>query len=56
MVSTSFPPLAAKGLGLAYGLYAFFAIISFFFVLKIVHETKGRPLESMDESYATAST
>ena len=56
VVSTSFPPLAAKGLGLAYGLYAFFAIISFFFVLKIVHETKGRTLESMDESYATAST
>jgi sugar porter (SP) family MFS transporter len=56
VVSTSFPPLAAKGLGIAYGLYALFAILSFFFVWKIVHETKGRTLESMDTAYAAART
>jgi SP family sugar:H+ symporter-like MFS transporter len=56
VVSTSFPPLAAKGLGLAYGFYAFFAIVSFFFVWKVVHETRGRSLESMDTAYATASS
>ena len=56
VVSTTFPPLAARGLGLAYGIYAAFAIISLFFVWKVVQETRGRELESMDQSYATAST
>ncbi|MFN8169090.1 MAG: sugar porter family MFS transporter [Candidatus Nanopelagicales bacterium] len=54
VVSTSFPPLAAKGLGIAYGLYAFFAVVSFLFVWKVVRETKGRTLESMDSAYAAA--
>lgn len=46
-VSTTFPPLAATGLGLAYGLYAAFAALSFFFVLALVRETKGKELEQM---------
>ncbi|MDX2080969.1 MAG: sugar porter family MFS transporter [Terrimicrobiaceae bacterium] len=46
-ISTTFPPLAEVGLGLAYGLYATFATISFFFVLKLVRETKGKELEQM---------
>ena len=47
IVSTTFPALAAIGLGVAYGLYASFAIISIFFVARVLQETKGRTLESM---------
>ena len=48
VVSTSFPPLLS-GLGLwaAYAIYAAFAVLSFWFVLRAVKETKGRTLESM---------
>jgi SP family sugar:H+ symporter-like MFS transporter len=46
-ISTSFPTLKSAGLGLAYGLYATFAILSFFFVLRYVSETKGRELEEI---------
>ncbi|TNC18612.1 sugar porter family MFS transporter [Georgenia sp. 311] len=50
-VSTTFPSLAEVGLSLAYGLYAFFALVSFFIVVWQVPETKGRELEDMtDES------
>ena len=52
VVSTSFPPLAAEGLGFAYGLYAFFAAVSLFFVWRYVRETRGATLESMDNAYA----
>ncbi len=47
VVSTTFPPLSEAGLGLAYGLYAGFALISLFFVAKFVQETKGVELEDM---------
>jgi sugar porter (SP) family MFS transporter len=48
LVSTTFPPLSSGlGLGFAYTLYAGFAALSFFFVLRLVKETKGRELESM---------
>ena len=48
LVTMTFPMLLA-GIGLAatYGLYTIAAIISVFFVLKFVHETKGRELEQM---------
>ncbi len=46
-ITTSFPTLQSLGLGLAYGLYTAFAVLSFFFVLKFVSETKGRELEEM---------
>lgn len=48
IVSTTFPPMAG-GLGLAvtYGVYTFMAIASFFFVLFIIRETKGKELEEM---------
>ncbi|MFP5345557.1 MAG: sugar porter family MFS transporter [Actinomycetes bacterium] len=46
-ISTTFPVLANAGLVFAYGLYAAFALISFFFVLKMVRETKGLELEQM---------
>jgi MFS transporter, SP family, sugar:H+ symporter len=47
-VSTTFPPLTSGiGLGGAYGLYALFAFVSIFFVVKVVNETKGKELEDM---------
>lgn len=48
LVSTTFPPLLESfGLGTAYGLYTISAAISFFFVLFLVKETKGKELEQM---------
>jgi SP family sugar:H+ symporter-like MFS transporter len=47
VVSTSFPTLAAAGLGLAYGIYTTAAVLSFVFVWRYVRETKGRELEDM---------
>jgi SP family sugar:H+ symporter-like MFS transporter len=47
VVSTTFPPLTHVGLGVAYGIYALFALLSLFFVLTSVRETKGKELESM---------
>lgn len=48
-VSTTFPSLSEVGLSLAYGLYAFFAFLSLFFVIWQVPETKGRELEDMGD-------
>ncbi|WP_372698357.1 sugar porter family MFS transporter [Arthrobacter sp. JSM 101049] len=47
LVTTTFPSLSEVSLVLAYGLYALFALLSFFFVFRFVRETKGRELESM---------
>jgi SP family sugar:H+ symporter-like MFS transporter len=52
VISTTFPALAAVGLGLAYGVYTVFAFVAIFFVIKFVKETKGRTLESMSEETA----
>lgn len=49
VISTTFPGLASVGLGLAYGVYTFFAFVAIFFVLKFIKETKGRTLESMSD-------
>src|SRR3954468_21133139 len=49
LVSTTFPALANIGLTFAYGLYTAFAVLSFFFVIRWVHETKGQELEAMDD-------
>lgn len=47
-ITWSFPILLASvGLTGAYGLYAICALLSVFFVIKLVHETKGRELEDM---------
>jgi len=49
-VTMTFPLLLAGiGLGGAYGLYASFALISFFIVKAIVRETKGLSLEEMGQ-------
>ncbi len=47
-ISVSFPAMAASlGLSPTYGFYAASALVSFFFVRAMVHETKGRELEQM---------
>ena len=46
-VPVSFPRLSAIGLGLTYGIYAAFALLSLLFVLTGIKETKGRELEEM---------
>jgi len=44
----TFPLLLTNiGLGGSYGIYTAFAIISIFFILKFVRETKGKELEQM---------
>jgi MFS transporter, SP family, sugar:H+ symporter len=50
LVSTTFPVLKNVGLGYAYGLYALAAALSFVFVVTLIHETRGRELESMGVS------
>jgi len=40
--------LVGIGLAAAYGIYAFFAFISIFFIWKFVNETKGKELEEME--------
>jgi SP family sugar:H+ symporter-like MFS transporter len=48
-VTFTFPKLLLSfGLGTAYGIYTFFAIISILFVVKAVAETKGKTLEEME--------
>ena len=49
VVSATFPSLADAGLQLAYGLYGFFALVSFVFVYFLVPETNGKQLETMGE-------
>lgn len=47
-ITMTFPlMLAGIGLGGAYGFYTVCAVISVFFILKFVHETKGKELEEM---------
>jgi SP family sugar:H+ symporter-like MFS transporter len=48
-ISTTFPILKNAGLGLAYGLYCTFAVLSFFFVWRFVFESKGSELEDADD-------
>jgi SP family sugar:H+ symporter-like MFS transporter len=48
LISMSFPWLAKFiGLPITYGFYTACAFLSVFFVLKMVHETRGRELEDM---------
>ncbi len=49
LITMTFPILLTGiGLGGAYGLYAGFAFISIFFVLRFVRETRGKELEEME--------
>ena len=47
LVSTTFPELAGISLGLAYGIFTVFAVLSIPFVMKYIRETKGVTLEDM---------
>jgi SP family sugar:H+ symporter-like MFS transporter len=47
IVSTAFPPLSAISLGLAYGIFTAFALLSIPFIAKYLKETKGVALEDM---------
>ncbi len=48
LITMTFPLLLTSiGLAGAYGLYALGALLSVFFVLQLVHETKGKELEEM---------
>jgi SP family sugar:H+ symporter-like MFS transporter len=48
IVSMTFPGLVQISLGLAYGLFTLFALLSFFYVKKYVTETNGVELEDME--------
>lgn len=47
-ISVSFPSMAAKSLPMTYGFYALSALVSFFLVQKLIHETRGKELEAME--------
>ncbi|MFE3542643.1 sugar porter family MFS transporter [Nocardia sp. NPDC059177] len=49
-ITVSFPSLKTFSLGVAYGMYAAFALLSLLFVARFVPETKGMTLEDMDEA------
>ena len=50
LIAMTFPlMLASIGLAYAYGIYAFFALLSVLFVVTMVRETKGVELEAMHE-------
>ena len=55
IITVSFPSLKDVSLALAYGLYATFALLSFFFVLKFIEETKGNVLAEIEGWTAPAS-
>jgi MFS family permease len=47
IVSQTFPAIAGISLGLAYGIYAGMAVLSFVFVIAKIRETRGLELEDM---------
>ena len=52
IITMTFPILLASiGLGLSYGIYAFFGVVAFLFVRKVIKETKGRTLEDMSREH-----
>jgi SP family sugar:H+ symporter-like MFS transporter len=55
VISTSFPSLKNAGLGIAYGIYAGFALLSFIFVRLAITETNGQELEHMPDQIQLAT-
>ena len=56
VITVSFPGLKDLSLGLAYGLYATFALLSLLFVWRFVQETKGKSLEDMTGTVAAPTS
>jgi MFS transporter, SP family, sugar:H+ symporter len=54
LITVSFPALKNLSLGVAYGFYAVCAVLSLFFVLRWVRETKGQELEDMPDHIVPA--
>ena len=53
IITISFPVLLTNlGLGISYGIYAFFGVVAYFFVKKFVDETKGLSLEDISRGGA----
>ncbi len=53
IITISFPVLLSNlGLGISYGIYAFFGVVAYFFVKKFVDETKGLSLEDISRGGA----
>ena len=50
IVTITFPSLSAFSLSAAYGLYALMSLLSFFFVVRRIRETKGVELEAMTDT------
>ncbi|RKQ35168.1 sugar porter family MFS transporter [Kocuria tytonis] len=48
-VTVTFPSLSNYSLGLTYGIYAFFALVSLIFTVKMVRETNNVELEDMHD-------
>ncbi|MBK4119921.1 sugar porter family MFS transporter [Kocuria rhizophila] len=48
-VTVSFPSMSNYSLGLTYGVYAFFALVSLIFTIKMVRETNNVELEDMTD-------
>jgi sugar porter (SP) family MFS transporter len=53
IITVTFPPLSSASLPITYGAYALFAALSFFFVLRVIPETKGTSLEDADSLLAS---
>lgn len=49
IVSTAFPPIAGRSLGIAYGIFTVFALLSIPFVMRKLKETKGVELEDIED-------
>ncbi|THG31383.1 sugar porter family MFS transporter [Glaciibacter flavus] len=53
LITVSFPALADFSLTFTYGMYAAFAVLSFFFVMWKIPETKGMALEDAKSTFET---
>jgi len=54
LITVSFPKMKDISLAFSYGFYAACALLSLFFVIKWVRETKGKELEDMDDDLMIA--
>lgn len=55
LISSTYPPMMEFSGGLTYSFYGLMSVLSFFFVWKMVPETKGKTLEEMEELWINKS-